>query len=159
MQMATPHHGENNSPWNQNQVNNSGSINRSNISGVNNQYNLNDHLNTVRQISTNNNVISPQGVQKSMQFSPTNMISSNAAGVPLNSTRVAPTNKNKLIDSKMSSLRHEQDSTAASNHNHRFPMTADDAFKVLSPFLWEVEKREIFEYKTIYFFPIEERKK
>lgn len=41
----------------------------------------------------------------------------------------------------------------------RFPMTADDAFKVLSPYLWEVEKREIFEYKTIYFFPIEERKK
>jgi len=38
-------------------------------------------------------------------------------------------------------------------------MTADDAFKVLSPYLWEVEKREIFEYKTIYFFPIEERKK
>lgn len=78
---------------------------------------------------------------------------------PLNSSRVAPTNKNKLIDSKMSSLRHEQDSTAASNANHRFPMTADEAFKVLSPYLWEVEKREIFEYKTIYFFPIEERKK
>ena len=38
-------------------------------------------------------------------------------------------------------------------------MTADDAFKILSPFLWDVEKREIFEYKTIYFFPIEERKK
>lgn len=25
--------------------------------------------------------------------------------------------------------------------------------------MWDVEKREIFEYQTIYFFPIEERKK
>lgn len=79
--------------------------------------------------------------------------------MPLNSTRVVPTNKNKLIDSKLSSLRHEQDSTAASNNNQRFPMSADEAFKVLSPYLWDIEKREIFEYKTIYFFPIEERKK
>ena len=38
-------------------------------------------------------------------------------------------------------------------------MSADDAFKVLSPYLWDIEKREIFEYKTIYFFPIEERRK
>lgn len=82
-----------------------------------------------------------------------------AGSVPLNSTRVVPTNKNKLIDSKLSSLRHEQDSTAASNNNQRFPMSADDAFKILGPYLWDIEKREIFEYKTIYFFPIEERKK
>lgn len=59
----------------------------------------------------------------------------------------------------MSSLRHEQDSTAASNITIRFPLTADEAFKVLSPYLWDVEKREIFEYKTIYWFPVEERKK
>ena len=123
-----------------------------------NSYNLNDHLNTVRQISTNPGVISPTGVQKSMQFSP-NMMQTTSAGVPLNSTRVPATNKNKLIDSKLSSLRHEQDSTAASNNNHRFPMTADEAFKVLGPYLWDVEKREIFEYKTVYFFPVEERKK
>lgn len=38
-------------------------------------------------------------------------------------------------------------------------MTADEAFKILSPYLWDVEKREIFEYKTIYYFNIEERKK
>lgn len=38
-------------------------------------------------------------------------------------------------------------------------MTADEAFKVLGPYLWEVERREIFEYKTIYYFNIEERKK
>ena len=152
-QVVTPH-GQTSSPWTNNQTS-SGSVNR--VGG--NSYNLNDHLNTVRQISTNNGVISPQAVQKSMQFSPNMMQTPNAAGVPLNSTRVPATNKNKLIDSKMSSLRHEQDSTAASNNNHRFPMTADDAFKILSPYLWEIEKREIFEYKTIYFFPIEERKK
>jgi len=72
---------------------------------------------------------------------------------------VAPKNTSKLIDSKLSSLRHEQDSTAASNINNRFPMTADEAFKVLGPYLWDVEKREIFEFKTIYYFNIEERKK
>jgi hypothetical protein len=38
-------------------------------------------------------------------------------------------------------------------------MTPDEAFKVLGPYLWDSEKREIFEYKTIYFFSIEERKK
>ena len=38
-------------------------------------------------------------------------------------------------------------------------MTADEAFKVLGPYLWDVEKREIFEFKTIYYFNIEERKK
>jgi hypothetical protein len=37
-------------------------------------------------------------------------------------------------------------------------MTCEEAFKILSPYLWEIEKREIFEYKTIYFFNIEERK-
>jgi hypothetical protein len=34
-------------------------------------------------------------------------------------------------------------------------MTCEEAFKILGPYLWEVEKREIFEYKTIYFFNIE----
>lgn len=38
-------------------------------------------------------------------------------------------------------------------------MSPDDAFKFLSPYLWEVERREIFEHQTIYFFPVEERKK
>lgn len=56
-------------------------------------------------------------------------------------------------------MRLEQDSTAASNINTRFPMTADEAFKVLSPYMWDVEKREIFEFQTIYYFNIEERKK
>jgi len=83
----------------------------------------------------------------------------NSGIVPLNSTRVVPSNKSKLIDSKLSSLRHEQDSTAASNNNHRFPMGPDEAFKLLTPYMWEVEKKEIFDFSTIYFFPIEERKK
>ena len=38
-------------------------------------------------------------------------------------------------------------------------MGPDEAFKVLSPYMWEVEKKEIFDFSTIYFFPIEERKK
>eukprot|EP00356_Strombidium_inclinatum_P002177 CAMPEP_0170481158 /NCGR_PEP_ID=MMETSP0208-20121228/1717_1 /TAXON_ID=197538 /ORGANISM="Strombidium inclinatum, Strain S3" /LENGTH=38 /DNA_ID= /DNA_START= /DNA_END= /DNA_ORIENTATION= len=38
-------------------------------------------------------------------------------------------------------------------------MTPDEAFKFLNQYMWEVEKREVFEYQTIYFFPIEERKK
>jgi len=38
-------------------------------------------------------------------------------------------------------------------------MTPDEAFKVLGPYLWEVERREIFEFSTIYWFPIEHRKK
>ena len=72
----------------------------------------------------------------------------------MNSQRILPTNKaSKLIDSKLSSLRHEQDSTAATNsRNLVFPITADEASKVLASYLWEMEKRKIFEYKTIYFF-------
>jgi len=38
-------------------------------------------------------------------------------------------------------------------------MSADEAFKHLGPYLWDIEKREIFEYQTIYFFNVEERKK
>jgi len=38
-------------------------------------------------------------------------------------------------------------------------MTAEEASRVLAPYLWEVERREIFEYDTIYFFPVAERKK
>ena len=77
----------------------------------------------------------------------------------INTQRVVPTQKGKLIDSKLSALRHEQDSTAASNIHTRFPMSADEAFKLFGQYLWDVEKREIFEYKQIYFFPVEERKK
>ena len=38
-------------------------------------------------------------------------------------------------------------------------MPADEAFKILSPYLWEYEKTEILEYETVYFFNINERKK
>ena len=51
-------------------------------------------------------------------------------------------------------------------------MTPDEAFKLFSPYMWEVEKKEIFtkvfdpkkkeevyEFPQIYFFPVEERKK
>jgi hypothetical protein len=59
----------------------------------------------------------------------------------------------------MSALRYEQDSTAASNTNAKFPMSPDEAFKLFSRYFWDVEKREIFEYQQIYFFPVEERRK
>jgi hypothetical protein len=59
----------------------------------------------------------------------------------------------------MSALRHEQDSTAASNQNAKFPMTPDDAMKLYGKLMWEVERREIFEFSTIYFFPVEERRR
>lgn len=38
-------------------------------------------------------------------------------------------------------------------------MTAEEAFKILSPYLWEYEKSEIMEYEYVYFFNINERKK
>ena len=38
-----------------------------------------------------------------------------------------------------------------------FPMTPDEASKVLAPYLWEIEKRELFEFDTIYFFNVNER--
>ena len=41
----------------------------------------------------------------------------------------------------------------------RFPMTPDEALRTLAPFLWEVERRELHEQDTIYFFPLVERKK
>ena len=36
-------------------------------------------------------------------------------------------------------------------------MTPDEAAKVLAPYLWEIEKRELFEFDTIYFFNVQER--
>ena len=56
----------------------------------------------------------------------------------------AASNNKKPIDSKMSGWSHEANSTAMTNK--KFPMSPDDAFKFLSPWLWEVERREIFEY-------------
>ena len=41
----------------------------------------------------------------------------------------------------------------------KFPMSAEDALKVLNPYLWEHEKSEIYEYDTVYYFSINERKK
>lgn len=38
-------------------------------------------------------------------------------------------------------------------------MSAEEAFKAFSPYLWEYEKTEIFDYETIYFFSVAERKK
>jgi len=38
-------------------------------------------------------------------------------------------------------------------------MASQDAYKILQPLLWDVEKTEIFEFETIYFFNVVERKK
>lgn len=38
-------------------------------------------------------------------------------------------------------------------------MSAQEAFKVLQPLLWDYEKTEILEFDTIYFFNVVERKK
>ena len=36
-------------------------------------------------------------------------------------------------------------------------MAREDAIRVLAPYLWECEKREILEYEVIYFFNVNER--
>lgn len=36
-------------------------------------------------------------------------------------------------------------------------MQRDEAVRILAPYLWEIEKREILEYDVIYFFNINER--
>jgi hypothetical protein len=38
-------------------------------------------------------------------------------------------------------------------------MSAGEAFKVLQPLLWDVEKTELLEFETVYFFNVVERKK
>jgi hypothetical protein len=38
-------------------------------------------------------------------------------------------------------------------------MSVDEGFKILGPYLWEYEKSEIFNYESIYFFNVNERKK
>ena len=41
----------------------------------------------------------------------------------------------------------------------KFPLARDDAVRVLAPYLWDYEKREILEYDVIHFFNINERVK
>lgn len=61
-------------------------------------------------MGSNGGVISPN-VPKAINFNSANpnaiQTPTGNAVIPLNSTRVPNTNKNKLIDSKLSSLRHE----------------------------------------------------
>lgn len=38
-------------------------------------------------------------------------------------------------------------------------MSSGEAFKILQPLLWEVEKTEVLEFETVYFFNVVERKK
>ena len=39
----------------------------------------------------------------------------------------------------------------------KFPMSSQDASRVLAPYLFEYEKKEIFEFDTIYYFNVQER--
>jgi serine/threonine protein kinase len=49
-------------------------------------------------------------------------------------------------------------SKMAANFNQiKFPMSCQDASRILAPYLWEIEKKEIFEFDTIYYFNIQER--
>ena len=104
-----------------------------------------NQLNSVRQPQTSSKPYNTQGTAPQT--------------ASINTQRVVPKKKKKMIDSKLSALRHDADSTAASNIHTRFPMSADEAFKQFGQYLWDIEKREIFEHKQIYFFPVEERKK
>jgi len=46
----------------------------------------------------------------------------------------------------------------AANFNQiKFPMSCQDASRILAPYLWEIEKKEIFEFDTIYYLNIQER--
>jgi len=44
-----------------------------------------------------------------------------------------------------------------SGNTIQFPMSQSDAIRLLSPYMFECEKREIYEYDTIYFFNVNER--
>jgi hypothetical protein len=64
------------------------------------------------------------------------------------------------LSSKMgaNSATTQASSKLAANFNQiKFPMTCQDAARILAPYLWEHEKKEIFEFDTIYYFNIQER--
>jgi hypothetical protein len=41
----------------------------------------------------------------------------------------------------------------------RFPMSPEEACRVLAPYMWEIEHKEVYEFDQVYFFPLAERKK
>ena len=66
------------------------------------------------------------------------------------------------LSSKMGAISQDTQATSMLTQGKetiRFPMSAEDASRMLAPYLWEIERREIFEYETIFFFPVAERKK
>ena len=102
----TPH-GSNSSPWN-----NNNSISKNAVGGQTQgqQFGINEHMNSVRTVGLNSS-----GKASSKNQSMSNNIMNQSSGsmqpagvITLNSTRVpAKSNQQKLIDSKMSSLRAE----------------------------------------------------
>jgi len=64
------------------------------------------------------------------------------------------------LSSKMgaNSATTQASSKMAANVNQiKFPMSCQDASRILAPYLWDIEKKEIFEFDTIYYFNIQER--
>ncbi len=49
--------------------------------------------------------------------------------------------------------------TTADERRFKFPLTSEEALRVLAPYLLDYEKQEIKEFDTIYYFNIIERRK
>lgn len=56
-----------------------------------------------------------------------------------------------------STLKANKVGNALGSNSIKFPMAREEAIRVLAPYLWECEKREIMEYEVIYFFNVNER--
>ena len=109
-------------------------------------------------------------MQKNLQFSQANLANQNRQGAlqsprALGSTQkivnVLPDGPTQLSSKLATSSQETQASSMLQNHGGnsqiKFPMSNQEAARVLAPYLWEYEKREIFEYETIYYFNINER--
>ncbi len=52
------------------------------------------------------------------------------------------------------------ETSSSINHAHgqaKFPMSSQEALKIFQNYMTEVEKKEILEYQTIYYFNVQER--
>ena len=64
------------------------------------------------------------------------------------------------LSSKLGASSQETQASSQMKNNQnqfRFPMPQAEAIRVLAPYLWEYEKREIHEHEMIYFFNVNER--
>jgi hypothetical protein len=65
------------------------------------------------------------------------------------------------IESTLASSLENEESARNSKNKLTFPMTAEDALNTLSPYLLDYERKELQsgEFDTVYFFPLNERKR